>query len=107
MVKSRYAILKPLVKSIANAQEAYYLANNTYASKFQDLDITPPTPIEIRDEDSRYIFKWGYCKLSTSNILCSDQRYEQIDATENLDPRVYMQTYFKHAHVLIHEYILK
>ena len=37
--KSQYATLKPLVKAIANAEEAYYLANGTYTSNLDLLDI--------------------------------------------------------------------
>ena len=36
--KSRYATLKNLTESIYQAQELYYLSNNTYADDFAKLD---------------------------------------------------------------------
>ncbi|MBO5910669.1 MAG: prepilin-type N-terminal cleavage/methylation domain-containing protein [Elusimicrobiaceae bacterium] len=99
VVKSRFATLKQLIQSIANAQEVYYVANGDYASKFEELDITPPSPLRIEDDDSRYIFNWGYCKLSKTNVFCRNQAYEQIGTTENVDPTIYMQIYYKHSDV--------
>lgn len=69
--KSRYAILKNLTKSIAQAQEIYYLANNKYADDFDELDIDlPGNTIEHEygeDEDADTLSKrqryydWGKC----------------------------------------------
>ena len=41
--KSRYTNLKILVQSIKQAEEVYYLANNTYTGQFADLDVEIPT----------------------------------------------------------------
>ena len=42
IMKNRYAMLKSAVKSLVQAQEAYYLANGNYATKFQQLDVEIP-----------------------------------------------------------------
>lgn len=42
VAKSRFATLKHITKSLANAQEIYYLANGEYAKTFSDLDISVP-----------------------------------------------------------------
>ncbi|MBR2082635.1 MAG: prepilin-type N-terminal cleavage/methylation domain-containing protein [Elusimicrobiaceae bacterium] len=40
--KSRFATIKNLTKSLADAQEIYYLANGEYAQTFDELDISVP-----------------------------------------------------------------
>ena len=40
--KSRVAEAVTLVRAIANAQDAYYLANGTYSTNLADLDISVP-----------------------------------------------------------------
>lgn len=39
VIKARYANLKTLVHSVANAAEVYYLANGEYPDEFAELDI--------------------------------------------------------------------
>ena len=39
VVKSKNATLKQLLKTVANAQEVYYLANGKYAADFKELDV--------------------------------------------------------------------
>ena len=65
--KSRYATLKNLVKSIANAEEIYYLANATYTSNVEELDIDLPSPSSVDDTHSTYtdyVFDWGFCRIA-------------------------------------------
>lgn len=55
--RSRNAGLKSLLKTLATAQEAYYMANGAYATQFEQLDIDFP-------------FKkgsggWGACRIAT------------------------------------------
>ena len=45
--KSRIAAMLPLMRSIKNAQESYYLANGEYASVFDDLDVSLPAGCQI------------------------------------------------------------
>ncbi len=40
--KSRNAQLKTLVKSVSQAEQVYYLANNSYAGNFDELDLDLP-----------------------------------------------------------------
>ncbi len=74
VMKSRYSTLKTLTKSIAEAQEIYYLANNEYATRFDDLDIDTPSGWSqgenTNETNDERMFNWGSCKLESSNILC-------------------------------------
>ena len=70
--KSRYMQLKPLVKSIANAEEVYYLANGEYAGDFVDLDVDMPTPTSFDgDADTRvtYYYPWGSCFIHYKTLV--------------------------------------
>ena len=67
VIKSRYATLKNLVTSVANAQEVYYLANGSYADNFTKLDVSMPK--EKRDLTTTkgrpyYEYEWGWCRLN-------------------------------------------
>ena len=42
VVKTRFSTVLPLLRSIKEAQERYYLADATYAANFSDLDIELP-----------------------------------------------------------------
>ena len=42
VMKSRVATLRPLLTSVVNAQKAYYLANGTYATEFDELSVDFP-----------------------------------------------------------------
>ncbi len=75
VMKSRYATLKILTKSISNAQEVYYLANGQYATRFDELDIGAGGTSHD-ENDVRRNFDWGFCRLSSVLINC---RYSSID----------------------------
>ena len=47
VTKARVARLMPLLKTLHDAQETYYLANGTHALTFDDLDVDIPTPQSI------------------------------------------------------------
>ena len=70
--KSRYATLKNLVQNIKNAQEIYYLANNQYATTFDDLNIGLPGEGELNEAGDEAVFVWGYCYLRASNVSCTN-----------------------------------
>ena len=47
VAKARVARLMPLLKTLHDAQEAYYLANGQHARTFDELDVDIPTPNRI------------------------------------------------------------
>ena len=69
VLKSRYATLKNLTRSIAEAEEIYYLANNSYTTNTDELDIDVPTPnsSDTTDDMGKYFFPWGFCILEKAN----------------------------------------
>ncbi len=59
VAKSRVATMLPLLKSIADAQEVYYLANATYATS-SNLDIEIPAECSVVEQDENMeFFKCG------------------------------------------------
>lgn len=83
VMKSRYATLKNLTQSIAQAQEAYYLANGSYALDFNNLDVE----VGIIDKNYsqtavRKIFQ-GICVLDNNYVHCEN-------FNKKLQYRVYM-----------------
>ena len=84
--KSKFSKLKILVASIAEAQEAYYVANRQYATRFKELPIEMPAgwhePSGKTGEDSQYLYDWGNCTIAISEdtsiknrawgVLCRD-----------------------------------
>ena len=66
VAKSRYATIKNLTKSIADAQEIYYLANGHYADSFDSLDIGP------KDGGNKTYrgYNWGSCTVNEEKTTC-------------------------------------
>ena len=89
VLKSRFATIKNLVQSIAEAQEAYYLANGSYIANADKLDINMPTPTssDITDDQGIYFYPWGYCVLEAgqSRIYCilSNEKNPTDDSLSN------------------------
>ena len=77
VIKSRYATLKNLTKSLAEAQEVYYLANGHYADDFNDLDVDGPFIGNVYHPKGSYahLFRkdtdFGYCDMNPANIRVS------------------------------------
>ena len=81
VVKSKNAEMKQIVKTVAQAEQAYYLANGKYAANFNELDIDLPlTPVQttpgeatgacvtlIQGTDSSRQAKDYYVTLNMSN----------------------------------------
>ena len=93
VAKSRVSTMLPLMKSIADAQEVYYLGNGQYATDFDELDIALPSTASAPQgglESHTYYFKGGYfAQLSTSddhNIICG---YDDL-STGQLGPRFFI-----------------
>ena len=76
VMHSRYATLKNLTKSIADAQEVYYLANGQYTFHFDELDIEIGGTTKEEHENQRN-FDWGICYITLTeydgNIFCRNQ----------------------------------
>ncbi|MBR2082830.1 MAG: prepilin-type N-terminal cleavage/methylation domain-containing protein [Elusimicrobiaceae bacterium] len=69
VTKSKYATLKNLVKSIALAQENYYLANGKYSTDFESLDLSLPADKESSSTTKKYDYSWGYCHLNDASLI--------------------------------------
>ena len=70
VMKSRYSTLKNMTKSVADAQEVYYLANGSYATDFDELSIE--TGGWFRQgvaHDTKY-FDWGNCVIGRNYSQC-------------------------------------
>ena len=67
VIRSRFATLKNLARSLADAEERYYLANGGYTVDIDALDIgfpQTPTSITINNAHNKtYNFDWGACTL--------------------------------------------
>ncbi len=66
VLKSRFATIKDLTRSIAQAEEVYYLANGKYTPNADELDINVPAPTSSRlseDGEGVYFYSWGFCKI--------------------------------------------
>ena len=88
VLKSRYATIKELVYSIKHAQEIYYLTNNVYSNEFGNLDVDMPTPNEITEEDSRYIYDWGECSITNYHVICANDKI-----------KMELDHYYTYAHI--------
>lgn len=90
--KSRFATMKNLVKSVADAQEIFYLANGQYASTFEELDISiPPAQDTTNSTASNYAYDWGWCAIHTNPglVYCHNTPIEME-----------FQIYFQHAEAI-------
>ena len=85
VLKSRYATLKNLTTSIANAQEIYYLTNNSYAEDLEALDISLPAGKKDTSTTLQYDYDWGNCKFSGKHTSC-----------ENTDIHMAYQIFIQH-----------
>ncbi len=55
VVKSRVGAILPTIRSLADAQEVYYIANGQYATQLSDLDIeVPATCSAVSDSELSY-----------------------------------------------------
>ena len=72
VIKSRYAILKPLAKAIADAEEVYYLANGQYTATLADLDIELPATTTVNHATTtknELGYDWGFCGVEIDTSL--------------------------------------
>ena len=66
--KSRLSTVKSLTKTIANAEELYYLANGKYTSDLAELAVSGPEPVSqtVTTPKGEYVYPWGKCQLIPS-----------------------------------------
>jgi len=69
VMKSRYAALKTLTKSIADAQEIYYLANGVYATSFDGLAIETNGTPNATNTNQTYD-RVNVCTIGTNYTQC-------------------------------------
>lgn len=50
--KSKYMRMMPLVNAVRKAQEVYYMANGSYATKFEELDVSLPASYKWMTDSS-------------------------------------------------------
>ena len=74
VTKSRFATLKNITKSIADAQESYYLANGNYATSFDELAIDLNGTHNVYHNDSIEEFPWGYCTVGNRYFHCTNSK---------------------------------
>ena len=79
VIKSRFSTLKNITRSIADAEEVYYLANGNYTNNFNELDIDMP-PRNNSGALSYYRYDWGYCNLEIGNF---DANLNQVYCKNN------------------------
>ncbi len=79
VLKTRFATLQPLVRTLADAQEVYYMGNGEYAVRFSDLGINPPAGGTLQEEnDGEFIYYPAgfHCRLqSKAAVYCAGARY--------------------------------
>ena len=75
VAKSRFSTLKDLTRSIKDAQEIYYLANSTYSTKLDELDIILPSGGELNEDGSAYTYDWGGCGINKSLVQCRNEKF--------------------------------
>ena len=76
--KSRYVQAKILAKSLADAEEIYYMANGKYTADIEELSVNVAansTASNTNNTKTSLTFNWGYCTLfildaGRNNIQC-------------------------------------
>lgn len=94
VLKSRFAALMPIGKSIADSNETYFLENNVYASNPQDLpvqghaDYDDGTQIDlVKNEDYTYTIVYNEDKLPDHNYIVFQKYSTQFPDTTMCEAR--------------------
>ena len=74
VTKARFVQAKAVVSSLIQAQEVYYMANNAFATSFEELDVnTPGSYTDDSEVDSSAwasrTFPWGSCSLWKAGVI--------------------------------------
>ena len=89
VMKARFVQLKVLARSIADAQEVYYLSNGAYAANLEDLDVQLPSGTDPTQTGDTRTFEWGSCQTVATNEKKIDCRNTQIG--------LWYQQYYQHS----------
>ena len=72
VLKSRFSTVMPVAKTIADAQESYYLQNGQYASDQEALEVTPAntgnTTVELSGAEENADENYAYVVASRSDV---------------------------------------
>ena len=74
VMKSRYATLMHLTKSLVDAERSYYMANGTYTNDFEALAVEP-SGCTISADKSTCTYPWGRCVLevlANGSVACAN-----------------------------------
>ena len=91
VAKSRYATLKQLTKSLADAEETYYLANGFYTQDLEALSIEL-SGCTLSNDKHQCNYSWGYCSLRANS---SSSEYS-VQCKERQAGVMYL-VYFTHS----------
>ena len=73
VAKSRYSTIMDIAKSIAYAQERYFMIYSSYTNNFDNLDIEMPQDYNSKIP-SQYCYVWGGCYISNRAIYCYESK---------------------------------
>jgi prepilin-type N-terminal cleavage/methylation domain-containing protein len=82
--KAAFVELQLAGRTLYDAQKRYYMANGTYATQFDELDVLPTGKLK----DNRIYFKECYCRFSSGNMDCirdySNLAYVRVDLINSI-----------------------
>ena len=62
VMKSRYSTLLATANAFLQSQELYYLANGSYTTDLENLDL-PPSGCTLSSDKTKCTYPWGYCSI--------------------------------------------
>ena len=70
--RSRYRQVLLLADALKKAQAIYFLANGSYTTDYEalDIDFPPPDRVDITSGGTTLRFSWGYCSLTANYMIC-------------------------------------
>ena len=87
VLKSRYATLKDMAKSLADAEEAYYLANGNYTEDMEVL-ATEPSGCQLSSDKKSCGYSWGRCFLQSKDT--SSDEYVVVCKLSSIQYQIYL-----------------
>ena len=91
--RARYTQAIAFVDGVSKAKQVYHLANGSYPTSFEDLDIELPTP---QEKDPYWIYPWGYCYHGNGDYSATSCRVNTggggsvgyvVDLSDSVHPR--------------------